>query len=141
MVTRAGSDLLWSPSGQFVPGDMGCSVIGTNLQPLITIVDICSDEVVQVSAPATGDCDHGGVAIGLPRNLALQAEYRTVTREVAQMYGCVLLDLYDAWAEDVGPGWDAAWRAGLMKDGIHPSQHGHDDIAERVLAVLDQGAS
>jgi lysophospholipase L1-like esterase len=77
----------------------------------------------------------GDLRIG-QRERAMQAEYRAVTREIATEHGCAIVDLYDAWAADVGEGWDAANGAGLMHDDLHPSRAGHDDIFARVWPVI-----
>jgi hypothetical protein len=36
----------------------------------------------------------------------------------------------------LGPVVGAAWDAGFMHDGLHPTQLGHDDIAIRAQSVL-----
>jgi lysophospholipase L1-like esterase len=70
------------------------------------------------------------------RDPRMQTRYRAVTREVAATYGCALLDLYEEWGALAGVGFEAANAHGLMHDGLHPSQAGHDDIAARVAAIL-----
>ena len=66
----------------------------------------------------------------------VQAQYRSATRDVANDRRCALLDLYAAYAAAGATGWSAANRVGLMLDGLHPSQIGHDDIAGRVWRLL-----
>ncbi len=74
------------------------------------------------------------------RSVGMQAKYRAVARRVAATSGCEFIDLYEAWAELVGPGFAAAQSAGLMLDRLHPSQLGHDDIATRVNRALGLGS-
>ncbi len=61
----------------------------------------------------------------------VQAEYRSITKRVAEAKSCAFVDLYEEWAKDYGAGWEAANAAGLMQDVLHPSQQGHDDVAGR----------
>ncbi len=89
-----------------------------------------------MTVAATGSSVDGELAIEGRRDTATQAEYRAMTKAVADSTGCAFLDLYDAWASTVGAGWDAAWAAGLMHDSLHPTQLGHDDIAARVQVAL-----
>ena len=70
------------------------------------------------------------------RDVELQARYRTLDRDIAETTGCAYLDLFTAWAELTGGGWDAADAFGLMHDRFHPSQRGHDDIAAHVELAL-----
>ena len=89
-----------------------------------------------MTAAATDSCDAGALTIEGRRDSTIQAEYRAITEHVAGTVGCALIDLYDAWAQTAGAGWDACYAAGLMQDGLHPTQLGHDDIARRVQSVL-----
>ena len=66
----------------------------------------------------------------------VQAQYRTATRNVAADRRCAVLDLYAAYAAAGATGFDAANRAGLMLDDLHPSQIGHNDISARVWRLL-----
>jgi lysophospholipase L1-like esterase len=70
------------------------------------------------------------------RDPALQAEYRAATSARARALHCPHVDLYDAFARAAGPGFDAAVAAGLMHDGLHPSQAGNDLIARCVTDAL-----
>jgi lysophospholipase L1-like esterase len=65
-----------------------------------------------------------------------QATYRAFTKAVADAEGCALLDLHELWTRAVGGGWDNAYAAGLMADGLHPTQKGHDLIASAVCELL-----
>ena len=60
-----------------------------------------------------------------------------VAKAVAAAKGCALVDLHDLWAHQFGPGWDAAYAAGLMHDGLHPTQRGHDHIAAALKERLE----
>jgi lysophospholipase L1-like esterase len=82
---------------------------------------------------AVADADPASIP---QRSAVDQAAYRSVTESVAQAMDCAYLDLYAAWSDLAGAGWDAAYAHGLMADELHPSPRGHDDIAVRVEAVL-----
>jgi hypothetical protein len=45
--------------------------------------------------------------------------------------------LHDVWKRQFGRGCDAAYAAGLMHDGRHPTQRGHDHIAASVRETLE----
>jgi lysophospholipase L1-like esterase len=68
--------------------------------------------------------------------VSVQTAYRSTTVSVTNAYRCALLDLYAAYAAAGSTGWAATNAAGLMLDGLHPSQLGHTDIAARVWRLL-----
>ena len=70
------------------------------------------------------------------RDPVTQSTFRSTTATVAASQHCGLLDLYDAWSVAGDTGWAAANADGLMYDGLHPSQPGHNDIAARVWRLL-----
>jgi len=135
-LTTAGSTELISPSALFTVTDEGKSIHGTNIAIGTQIRRVHSVERVTMTAAATGASSHGELMVASKRDRALQASYRAVTRATAEALGCPMLDLADAWQASVGAGWDAAYAAGLMSDGLHPNQNGHDDIAKRVIEAL-----
>jgi hypothetical protein len=136
-VTVTGSTTVSSPTARFLLTDHNAPVRGTNIAPGATIEAVRSTEEVTISEPATGSAPAAEFAIDGLRDATMQATYRAFTKAVATGMGCIVLDLYEDWAQRFGPGWDAAYAAGLMSDGLHPSQLGHDEIAARVCAVLD----
>ncbi len=135
-LTTSGSPVVTTDKNVFAGSDIGALVAGTNIPPGARIASLTSFREATMTVPATGSADRGELIIGRGRDIALQAEYRAVTRRVARERGCAFLDLYEAWADEFGTGWDAARSAGLLSDPLHPSQRGHDDIASRVHAVL-----
>ena len=70
------------------------------------------------------------------RDPVMQATFRATTESVAATQQCGHLDLYDAWSAAGDTGYAAANADGLMLDGLHPSQLGHNDIAARVWRLL-----
>jgi hypothetical protein len=135
-VTVAGSAELTSQYALFLPTDEGKPIEGANIAAETSIARVQSTERATMTVPATGTSSHGEMRIESRRSGSLQARYRAVTRATAEALGCRLLDLADAWTASVGPGWDAAYAAGFMYDGLHPSQTGHNDIAKRVAQAL-----
>ncbi|MDQ1454609.1 MAG: hypothetical protein QOH28_229 [Actinomycetota bacterium] len=135
-VTTSGSDVVTSPSALFLASDSRAGIRGTNIRDGSRIASVRSRQVATMTAAATGSCATGALTIEGPRDSTTQAEYRAETRHVAAGMGCALIDLYEAWAQTAGTGWDACYAAGLMDDGLHPTQLGHDDIASRVHGVL-----
>jgi lysophospholipase L1-like esterase len=111
-------------------------VSGASIPAGTAIASVQSTEVATLTTAATGTSAAGELAIEGRRDAEIQAAYRAITRELAATRGCAFVDLYEAWSATVGPGWDAAYAAGLMVDGLHPSQLGHDDIAARVMQAL-----
>jgi hypothetical protein len=135
-VTVRGSTVVESPSALFTITDHNAPVRGTNLVAGASIESVESPTRVTVSDAATGTSSGGELVIGRYRNSMIQATYRAFTKAVAERVGCGFIDLFEAWSDKVGPGWDAAYAAGLMFDGLHPTQLGHDDIAARVKAAV-----
>ncbi|HEY5076801.1 MAG TPA: hypothetical protein VIJ48_04800 [Acidimicrobiia bacterium] len=135
-VTIRGSDVVRSSSASFRPSDVDTPVRGTNVPLGTTIVSVVSASSARLSGGATGSCEHGELTIGLWRDAEQQAIYRATTEQVAISMDCAFLDLYAAWAGVAGAGWDAAYAHGFMSDALHPSQLGHDDIAQRVEDLL-----
>jgi hypothetical protein len=136
-VLTSGSPLLRSARAQFVPGDATRAVVGNDVPDGTTVQYVLNGDVVSLTNPALTDTTTSELTIGQPRTPAMQAEHRAVTHGVARDYGGAVLDIYEDWAGVAGPGWEAASRHGLMADGMHPSQTGHNDIAERILALVD----
>jgi hypothetical protein len=134
--TTSGSDVVTSASAVFLASDSGTRVSGANIPAGTAIASVQSTEVATLTTAATGASAAGDLAIEGRRDAEIQAAYRAVTRELAATQGCAFVDLYDAWSATNGPGWDAAYAAGLMVDGLHPTQLGHDDIAARVMDAL-----
>jgi hypothetical protein len=134
--TTAGSEVVTSASAVFLASDSGTQVRGANIPAGTAIASVQSTEVALLTSAATGTSAAGALAIEGRRQAEIQAAYRSVTRDLAATQGCAFVDLYDAWSATNGPGWDAAYAAGLMVDGLHPTQLGHDDIAARVMAAL-----
>jgi hypothetical protein len=137
--TTAGSDAVSSASAVFLASDAGTRVTGAQIPPGTAIASVQSTEAVRLTAAATETATRAELMIEGRREAEIQAAYRAVTRDLAATRGCAFVDLYDAWSATVGPGWDAAYAAGLMVDGLHPTQRGHDDIAARVVDVLGIG--
>lgn len=135
-VTTEGSRRVTSASACFTVTDIKARVRGTSIAPGATVDQIVSKHEIVMSAPATGSTRDGELRVFNVRTVGAQAIYRAFTRSVAESMGCPVLDLHAGWQERAGGGWDAAYRAGLMTDGLHPTQLGHDDIAQRVQAVL-----
>jgi lysophospholipase L1-like esterase len=135
-VTTDGSSALASATARFTLTDHGAEIRGTNIPAGTRIASVVSPEAATMSHAASGSSRSGELCVGGMRDAAIQAAYRDVTRAVAAEFGSPVLDLYEQWAEELGPGWDAAYEAGLMFDGLHPTQLGNDDIARRVRAVL-----
>jgi hypothetical protein len=134
--TTAGSEVVTSASAIFLASDSGTRVSGASIPAGTAIASVQSTEVATLTTAATGTSAAGELAIEGRRDAEIQAAYRAITRELAATRGCAFVDLYEAWSATVGPGWDAAYAAGLMVDGLHPSQLGHDDIAARVMQAL-----
>jgi lysophospholipase L1-like esterase len=65
-----------------------------------------------------------------------QSNYRATTASLAAAKNCGLLDLYQAYASAGATGYAQANGVGLMYDGAHPSQLGHNDISARVWRLL-----
>ncbi len=135
-VTEEGSRIVTSESALFLATDSRSRLSGTNVAAGASIASVQSTHTATMTVSATGSSVGGELAIGGQRDTATQADYRAMTKAVAAFTGCAFLDLYDAWASSAGAGWDAAWATGLMHDGFHPTQLGHDDIAARVLVAL-----
>jgi lysophospholipase L1-like esterase len=135
-VTIAGSTVITSESARFTGTDVKTRLRGTGIAPGATVDDVVSEHEIVMSVPATGSARDSRLHVDNVRTLGAQAVHRAFARSVAESMGHPVLDLYTAWRDRAGGGWDAAYRAGLMTDGLHPTQLGHDDIAERVLAVL-----
>jgi hypothetical protein len=135
-ITMAGSTDITSTTALFLVSDLGSPIRGTNIAEGATIGSLQSTQTATMTVAATGSSVDGDLAIEGRRYAKTQAEYRAITKVVADTTGCAFLDLYDAWASTVGAGWEAAWAAGLMHDGLHPTQLGHDDIAARVQVAL-----
>jgi len=135
-VTEVESHVITSGAALFLATDSGSHISGTNIPEGATIASVESTQSATMTVAATGSSDAGELAVKGRRHAAMQAEYRTVTKEVAGSTGCMLLDLFDEWTSAVGAGWDAAWAAGFMHDSLHPTQLGHDDIATRVSTAL-----
>jgi hypothetical protein len=135
-VTTAGSTRLRSASAHFLRSDLWVGVHGPTLATGTRIAGVVAPDEVTLDQPAISSSDATEVEIVLPRSPELQAEYRATASAVAEATGCPVVDLYECWRSEVGVGWEAAHAAGLMADGLHPSQRGHDDIARRVTALL-----
>jgi hypothetical protein len=134
--TTAGSEVVISGSAVFLASDSGTRVSGANIPEGNTIASVQSTKVVRLTTAATGSSAGGDLVIEGRREAEMQAAYRRVTRDLAAARGCAFVDLYDAWSATIGAGWDAAYAAGFMVDGLHPTQLGHDDIAARVAHAL-----
>jgi lysophospholipase L1-like esterase len=134
--TASGSDVVTSPSALFLASDSGTLIRGTNIPNGARIASVQSTRIATITAAATSSCANGELTIEGRRDAMLQAEYRAITKHIAASAGCALVDLYDAWAETAGTGWDAGYAGGLMQDGLHPTQLGHDLIAARVQDAL-----
>ncbi len=134
--TTAGSPIVRVSEILFVGSDIGAPLAGTNIPEGATIASLESAREATMTVNAIGSDPNGTLVVGRGRDAALQAEYRSITKRVAEAKSCAFVDLYQEWADDYGAGWDAAHTAGLMQDVLHPSQQGHDDIATRVKAVL-----
>jgi lysophospholipase L1-like esterase len=135
-VTVAGSTRVTSASARFLRSDLRVDVQGTTIASGSHIVGLPAPDVVTLNKAATGSSDATDLEIVVRRSPELQAAYRAAASAVAKELGCPVVDLHAAWRAEVGAGWDAAYAAGLMHDGLHPSQRGHDDIARRVTAIL-----
>jgi lysophospholipase L1-like esterase len=133
--TTSGSEVVTSKRALFLASDNAVPVTGTNIAPDTTIASVQSAELATLTTPATGT-GVGELTIDGRREVEMQAEYRAMTKDLAASLDCAFVDLYDAWSRTVGPGWEAAHAAGLMVDGLHPTQLGHDDIAVRVTEAL-----
>jgi hypothetical protein len=139
-VTIEGSTSVTSESARFFVTDVNASLRGTHIPRGAKIADVVSEREIVLSAPANGSARGGRLNIDDVRTVVSQAVHRAFARSVAESMGCPVLDLHTAWQDRAGGGWDAAYGAGLMIDGLHPTQLGHDDIAQRVQAVLGLAA-
>jgi hypothetical protein len=135
-VMVAGTRALTSASARFLATDVAAPVVGPGIPRGTTIEKVIAPDRVRLSAP-TEASTRGRVTITGRRTPTGQATYRAFTKAVAEKVGCPLVDLYEAFSNAAGGGWDAAYAAGLMYDGLHPSQAGHDLIAECVADALD----
>jgi hypothetical protein len=133
--TTSGSDVVSSTKAVFLASDVGTRIGGDNIPSGTVVASVQSIDRATMTTAATGS-GVGELTIEGRREVEIQAEYRDTTKRLAATLGCAFLDLYDAWSGRVGPGWDAAYAAGLMVDGLHPTQLGHDDIAARVKESL-----
>jgi lysophospholipase L1-like esterase len=133
---REGSCALDAGAAGFDAADVGRHVSGEGLAPgtRISAVESSQRVVLDRVAHASGT---GIVHVGFRRSAESQAQHRHTAARVARDRGVDHLDLFDLWAEIIGaPGFDAAMRAGLMADALHPSPLGHDVIASAVLDWL-----
>jgi hypothetical protein len=135
-VTVEGSPVVESANALFTITDERAALRGDNVAKDAAVASVESAVRVVMDRPAIGTKTDGELCIGRARNASMQSTYRAFTRAIAERAGCAFIDLYDAWTSKVGPGWSAAYAAGLMFDGLHPSQLGHDDIASRVMSSL-----
>lgn len=136
LVSRQGDATVTSAAAGFSNLDLGLTIRGDDISADATVMAVSGPTVAILSNPATGSGKHGTVTIGEGRSAATQACYRSMTRQIAETEGCAYLDLFEVWAGIAGPGWDAAWAAGLMHDRLHPSQIGHGKIAAAIETVL-----
>jgi hypothetical protein len=134
--TVAGSPALTSQTALFLPTDVGKPVRGSNIAAGARIARVNSTWHATMTAAATGSSSRGELVVASLRPATAQAVYRAFGKAAAESVGSPILDLHDEWTEAFGPGWDAAYAAGLMHDGLHPSQNGHNDIATRVTRAL-----
>lgn len=134
--TIAGSTVVTSPKALFLHTDTGTPLRGTNVARGARIASVLSAGHITMTIPAVGSASVGDLMICGRRDLMVQAMYRAFTKAVAAEKGCALVDLHDLWMRQFGQGWDAAYAAGLMHDGLHPSQRGHDHIAAAVKETL-----
>ncbi|MGZ4716264.1 MAG: hypothetical protein ACXWCB_06135 [Acidimicrobiales bacterium] len=139
LVTTAGSRRVRSETASFVASDVTVVVEGTGIpvDPATAITAVVSTCEAELSAPATVDGSAGELTIGAGREVEVQAAYRAANRRVAAAVGCAHLDLYELWSDAGATGWDAATAQGLMVDRYHASPRGHQDIAGRVLRLLE----
>ena len=135
-VTVAGSTELISRRALFLGTDEGKAIYGTNIPAGTHVRHVHSAERVTMTAAATGASPRGELMVASRRDGPLQARYRAITSTTAAARGCPMLDLTGEWQSSFGAGWDAAYAAGLMYDGLHPSQNGHNDIAKRVIEAV-----
>lgn len=134
--TVAGSTEVRSERAQFFRTDIDAPLRGSAIAKGAVVIGVPAPDRARMSKPATATSDAGTLEVVVRRHPQLQATYRAFARAVAERSGCSTLDLYEAWSAEVGEGWAPAYAAGLMHDGLHPSQRGHDDIARRVVARL-----
>ena len=98
-----------------------------------------TDRVTMTNA-ATASTSHGTLVVTGQRDASVQSTYRAFTNATAEFLGCACVDLSIGWAGSAGSGWDAAYAAGLMSGGLHPSKKGHDLIAKRAIDVLERSS-
>ena len=134
-VTVAGSPVLTSASATFLRTDVAAPVLGPCIARGATIERVHSPRKVEMSAPAERSSDQTALTITGRRTPSGQATYRAFTKAVTEQFDCPLVDLYEAFSHAAG-GWDAAYDAGFMYDGLHPTQAGHDLIARCVADAL-----
>jgi hypothetical protein len=135
-VTVEGSNSLRAVEGVFLDNDNGAPLRGEAIAPGARIAHVDAFDAVTMTLPATSSHDDGVLMVDGVRTAHAQALYRAFTKAVAERFGCAVLDLYEAWSSSYGAGWRNAYASGVMFDGLHPSQRGHDDIARRVEAMV-----
>jgi len=135
--TIAGSTAVTSPTALFLHTDTGASLRGTNVARGARIASVQSTRHITMTLPAVGSSSVGDLMICGRRDMMVQAMYRGFAKAVAAAKGCAVVDLHDLWTRQFGPGWDGAYAAGLMHDGLHPTQRGHDHIAASVKERLE----
>ncbi len=135
--TTAGSTVVTSPTALFLHTDVGTPLRGTNVARGARIALVQSAQRITMTIPAVGSSYAGDLRICGRRDVIVQAMYRAFAKAVAAAKGCALVDLHDVWTREVGGGWDGAYAAGLMHDGLHPTQRGHDHIAASVKETLE----
>jgi hypothetical protein len=135
--TIAGSTVVTSPTALFFRTDKGTRLRGTNVARGARIASVQSAQRITMTTPAVGSSSVGDLMICGRRDVMVQAMYRAFAKAVAAAQRCAVVDLYDVWLRQFGRGWDAAYAAGLMHDGLHPTQRGHDHIAASVRETLE----
>jgi len=132
----AGSHLLVSDNAQFFPNDEGVELCGANIPTTTRIARVESATEVILTLPPTASSNREQVSIASVRDLEHQHQYRAAAESVARRCDCAHLDLYKEWRRLLGGGWTTAYRAGFMHDALHPTQRGHDHIADRLRTLL-----
>ncbi|UOF78691.1 hydrolase [Caudoviricetes sp.] len=119
---NSGSATITSSTIYFHQSDIGKSIQGDGIQAGTTITAVASltsaTMSLTASATFTGNCTF------------------RILGDIVDT-GNAVLDLYEAWKAYGIQDWNDASAEGLMYDTLHQNQIGHNDMARRVLGILE----